>query len=274
MKLKQIIILLIVGFSTLNVAKAQQNEAHLRDSLYKNNSYQPGEYLQYEVKYGFIAGGIAEMKIDLVPIGFDWYYHVVAIARTKGMVGALASLRDKYESYIDITTGLPIKSVRDIREGNYNRYDEALFRRWENKVESMRTGLHDVPPNTMDILAAFYYARRYIFKNEFKKNDVIKLTTFFDEKVYNVQIRYKETKNIKTDFGKIECLRFVPVLDAQSPFKKEEDMQVWFTNDGNFIPVKIKMDLPVGSVKCELSNYKNLKNPFGIPLSAKSGDKE
>jgi hypothetical protein len=69
-------------------------------------------------------------------------------------------------------------------------------------------------------------------------------------------------------------LRFVPVLDAQSPFKKEEDMQVWFTNDGNFIPVKIKMDLPVGSVKCELSNYKNLKNPFGIPLSAKSGDAE
>ncbi len=244
------------------------NNEHLRDSLYENTAFQPGEYLQYKVKYGFIGGGIAEMRIDMVPIGYDWYYHVTAIARTTGMVGAIANLYDKYESYIDITTGLPIKAIRDIREGNYTRYNEVLFRRWENKVESLRSGLHDVPPNTMDILSSFYYSRKYIFKNKMNKNDVIKLTTYFDDKLYEVQIRYKETKTIRTDFGKIECLRFVPVLDAHSPFKKEEDMQVWFTNDGNFIPLRIKMDMSVGSVKCELSNYKNLKNPFGIQSEA------
>jgi len=261
---KQIVSLFLFILMFLGLS-GQQNEVHKLDSIHDNTAFTPGEYLQYKVKYGFISGGIAEMRIDMEPIGYDWYYHVIAIARTSGVVGALANVHDRYESYFDITTGLPIKAVRDIREGGYTRYNEVLFRRWENTVLSLRSGTHPVPPNTMDILSSFYYARKYIFKNEFKKNDVIKLTTYFDDKLYDVQIRYKETKTVRTEFGKLECLRFVPVLDAESPFKKEEDMQVWFTNDGNFIPVRIRMDMPVGSVKCDLTNYKNVKNAFGVP---------
>ncbi len=263
---------IFVLFMLIGSVVFAQNDAHKLDSLYKNTAFNPGEYLQYKVKYGIINGGIAEMRIDMEQSGYDWYYHVTAVARTTGFVGILANVRDKYESVFDMTTGLPIKAVRDIQEGNYKRYNEVLFRRWENTVLSLKSGYHDVPPNTMDILSSFYYARKYIFKNELKKNDVIKLTTYFDDELYDVKIRYKETKRVRTNFGKIECLKFVPVLDAQSPFEKEEDLQVWITNDGNFIPVKIRMDMPVGSLKCDLSNYKNVKNAFGVPYVRPESD--
>jgi len=59
-------------------------------------------------------------------------------------------------------------------------------------------------------------------------------------------------------------LKFVPVLDDKSVFKKEDDMEAWFTNDGNYVPMKIRLNLPLGSVRCELKSYKNLKNKDGF----------
>ena len=43
------------------------------------------------------------------------------------------------------------------------------FVRDENKVISLKSGEHKVPSGTLDVLSAFYYARRMIFKNKFEK---------------------------------------------------------------------------------------------------------
>ena len=60
------------------------------------------------------------------------------------------------------------------------------------------------------------------------------------------------------------CLKFVPLLDKNNPFDDEDDLQIWFSDDGNYIPVKIKMDAPIGSIKAVIIDYENLKNPLGI----------
>ncbi len=92
------------------------------------------------------------------------------------------------------------------------------------------------------------------------------MTTYFDDELYNVQMKYRETEKVRTKFGRLNCLRFVPVLDNKSPFKKEEDMQVWFSDDGNFIPLKIRLKVGISKVKCDLTDYKDLKNPLGKPF--------
>ncbi|MCF6364582.1 MAG: DUF3108 domain-containing protein [Bacteroidales bacterium] len=231
-----------------------------------NTAFKAGEYLKYKVKYGLINGGYAEMKIDIEKIGYDWYFHVKALAKTAGLVGAFASVSDRYESFIEIGTGLPLQAIRDINENSYLRYNEIIFDREKNEVISLKSGKHKVPPGTLDVLSAFYFARRSIFQDKIKKNDVINLTTYFDEEIYIVKVKYKETEKVRTKFGKLKCMRFVPVLDAKSPFKKEEDMQVWFSDDGNFIPVKIRLKVGISTVKCDLTEYKNLKNPLGKPF--------
>jgi len=228
-----------------------------------NTAFEPGEYLKYKVKYGLINGGYAEMKIETEQIGYDWYYHVKAIAKTTGAVAVFARVYDRYESYIELASGFPLQSIRDINEGNYRRYNEVIFAREEGKVISLKSGEHKVPAGTLDVLSAFYYARRMIFDKPLSKNEVINLTTYFDDELYTVKIKYQKSEKIKTKFGKINCLKFVPVLDGNSSFKKEEDMQVWFSDDGNFIPVKIRLKVGISTVKCDLNHYKDLKNPFG-----------
>lgn len=271
MKLKNIFIL-IFCLSVFS-AKSQEKDSVLisKDSIpYLNTAFQPGEQLLYKVKYGLIPGGYAKMTIDTEEIGYGWYYAVSAIAHTTGLVSKFANVWDKYETFIDIATGLPIRATRNIKENKYRKFNELIFNRNANKVSSLNTGEHKIPPGTMDILSAFYFARRHIFKKEMTKNDVINITTFFDEELFIVKIRYKKTEKIRTAFGRIKCLKFVPVIEKGGPFKKEKQLQVWFSDDGNFIPVKIRLKLGVGKLKCDLKEYKGLKNPFGKPYTRKN----
>lgn len=233
------------------------------DSIVENTAYNVGEELRYEVKYGLMKGGEASIKMDLFPSGDSFLYHVKAVAITTGMAAKIARIYDIYESYIDIRTGYPVKSIRNIRENNYSRYNEVLFFREQNYVMSLKSGKHSVPYNTLDILSAFYYARRYLFDKKISKGETIDITTYHEDELFPLKIKYIKTERVKTKFGKIECLKFVPVLEKNNPFKKEDDLQIWISNDGNYVPVKIKMRLPVGNAKINLIGYKNLKNDFG-----------
>lgn len=257
---KTIFILLIISIS-LNLFSQTDSVPIV------NTAFNPNEYLKYKIKYGIINGGTAELKITFEQVGYDWYYHVKALAQTSGVVGQFARVYDRYESYIQLFDGMPLQALRDINENNYHRYNEVIFDREENKVISLKSGEHKVPGGTLDVLSAFYYARRMIFKEPLHKNQVINLTTWFDEQLYTVKVKYKKTEKINTKFGRIKCLKFVPVIDDKSTIKKEKDMQVWFSDDGNFIPVKIRLKVGISTVKCDLIKYENLKNPLGKPFT-------
>ena len=49
-----------------------------------------------------------------------------------------------------------------------------------------------------------------------------------------------------------------------SIFKKNESLTMWVTADKNRVPVRIKADLIVGSVRIDLESYSNLNNPFKL----------
>jgi len=230
-----------------------------------NTAFQPGEELIYELKYGFIKGGELKINVWLESVGYDYYFHVVARCYTTGLISKMATINDIYESWFDISTGLPIQAIRNVTENNYKRYNVDLFFQDSLYVMSMKSGRHDMRGHTLDLISAFFYARRFIFDQQMSKNDKsMTLDTWFNEDLYNLQLRYKSTDRIKTAFGKMECLRYVPVLNQESSFKKEEDMQAWFTNDANYVPVRIRLNMPLADIHCELISYRNLKNSDGL----------
>ena len=47
-------------------------------------------------------------------------------------------------------------------------------------------------------------------------------------------------------------------------FKKDESLTMWITADKNRIPIKIKADIIVGSIRIDLESFSNLNNPFEI----------
>lgn len=242
-----------------NVLIAQEKDS----VFYFNSAFKSEEKLQYKVRYGLIKGGEASMTINTVPDGDSYVFHIRAIAKTTGVVGAMVTILDIYESYVNIATGYPLKSVRNIRESSYTSYNEVLFFRDQGFLRSLKSGDKPAPDNVLDVLSAFYYARRYLFSNTLSKNEIINLYTFFDDEFFPIKVRFKQIETIKTKFGKIKCLLFIPVLGEKSPFKNEEQFQVWVTADENYIPVKIRVKLPVGSLKCDILDFEGIKNEYG-----------
>ena len=76
--------------------------------------------------------------------------------------------------------------------------------------------------------------------------------------------KYLGTEVLKTKYGKVECYKFRPYVQSGRVFKEKESLSLWVTNDKNRIPIRVKADLAVGSIKADLHGYNGLKHQFKI----------
>jgi hypothetical protein len=87
---------------------------------------------------------------------------------------------------------------------------------------------------------------------------------FFDEENYEFKLKFLGRETIKTEFGKINTLIFRPYVMAGRVFKEQESLTLWVSEDENKIPLRIKADLAVGSLRADLESFKGLKHAMPI----------
>ena len=119
-------------------------------------------------------------------------------------------------------------------------------------------------PNIQDMVSTFYYLRNNIDTKNLKVGDEVKLDMFFDEENYGFKLKYLGRENLDTKFGEVDALIFRPYVMAGRVFKEEESLTLWVSNDKNKIPLRIKADLAVGSLRADLEAFKGLKHQFKI----------
>ncbi len=219
--------------------------------------YRDGEFLKYKLHYGFITGGSATITLKQEKFENMDVFHSVVVGKTTGLVDKIFRVKDIFESYFDIKTTLPYKAIRNVSEGNYKLVENATFDRHANIVKSDRKGVVKVPKNCLDMVSAFFYIRRIDFSN-YKVGDMVYVDTYFDG-MFPFYIVYKGKETIDTEVGKIRCLKFVPIVEPGRIFKDNDDMTFWLSDDDNKLPVSVKFDMVVGSFKCDLVEYQNIK---------------
>ena len=109
----------------------------------------------------------------------------------------------------------------------------------------------------INILSAFYYARTLDLQNA-EINQEFVINTFFDREMYPLKIKFIGKEKVKTKLGDFNCLKFRPMVEKGRVFKEEEDLTLWISDDNNKVPVRLKANLLVGSIKMDLVEYKNL----------------
>jgi hypothetical protein len=225
-----------------------------------NKAFIGGERLIYEIKYQFIVGGIATFSLNEVMYKGKKVFHATAVGKTTGLANTIYGIEDIYESWFDKETNLPFKSVRDINEGRYTKYNEVTFNRENNTVDSKLSGVHRVPPKILDLASTFYYLRRVDFSKMNKGDDVF-VNMYFADEIFPFRIKYEGKETIKTEFGKFDCHKIKPVVEVGRIFKRPDDLTVWLTDDDNCIPVEVKMKIRVvGAVHLKLISSENLAN--------------
>jgi hypothetical protein len=113
------------------------------------------------------------------------------------------------------------------------------------------------------MLSAYYFARTMDLSNA-KEGDVFAVNSFIDNEVWPLKIKYVGKETITTDVGKVRCLKFRPIVQKGRVFKKEEDLNVWISDDKNHIPIRAQANVLVGSVKMDIISYTNLANPLSL----------
>jgi len=216
------------------------------------------EHLKYVIHYGFIRGGKASLKRRTVRYKGENVHHLILTGRTTGITNTLYGVKDTYESFVDPETLLPVKAIRNIKEGNYRRYNELIFDREKNKVYSQRSGEQDVVEGVHDILSAFYFARVKLFNSKLVKGQKLTIDTYFSDEPFLLQFRFMGYETINSKIGKIKCYKFIPVVETGRAFKDEDDMHIWISADENKVPVRVQFDLFIGSLRCDLVNLPHM----------------
>ncbi len=235
----------------------------LSDSLYF-----PGkEKLEYLIHYGWINGGIAVLQVRPDTYQGEEVLYASGSAKTIGITDRIYNVYDVYESYFDKNTGLPYKSVRDIKEGRYTSYNEVIFDHENEELLSLKSGLHNYPDTLnaklYDIMSAFYLLRNHNIK-ELEIGDMITIHTYFDDEFWPLQIRFTGKKYLKSKLGRIHTLVFNPVVEPGRVFETKDDLRLFISDDKNFIPVRVQMDMVIGSFKADLIDFSGLRYPLNF----------
>ncbi len=234
------------------------------------NTYRPGEKIEYIIHYGPVTGGVATLELKSTSLGDSEVWHSRMEARTVGITDAFFKVVDIYEVYMNPTTQLPVRSVRNVREGRYRKYNVVDFDHDTRKdsaiLTSDLTGKHVTPPGIHDIISCFYFFRNNVLTSEtaLEIGKTYTIMTWFTDELYPIILRYKGIEEVKTKMGRISCYKFNPVTEVGRLFKTEEDMSFWFSADKNFLPVKIRFDIFVGSFNVEMVSYSGLIHPLEI----------
>lgn len=232
-------------------------------------AYKHGEYLKYRINYSnFFNAGTATLKVKKTVNNGQEAYHVKGYGKTTGVVSWFFSVKDDYQTYFYKDSQLPYRFIRKIDEGGYTKDKEIFFDQNTNtalvknfKKKTAKT--YATHNNVHDMLSSLYYLRNQDL-SDLKKGEEVSLTMFFDEKNYKFKLRFLGTEIIKTKFGNVRSLKFMPIVQAGRVFKKQESITAWVSADKNKIPLRIKADLAVGSLRADLDIYKGLTNPFPI----------
>ena len=81
-----------------------------------------------------------------------------------------------------------------------------------------------------------------------------------DEEEYDMGIKYIGNEKVKTKFGTLDCMVFIPTLQEGRIFKEEESMKIWITDDKNRSLIKVETEILVGTIKVMLYKTENVEN--------------
>lgn len=242
---------------------------HLTLLSAQKKAYGDGEWLKFRVHYGLITAGSATLEVDEKVINGKQVFHVKGFGETSGVTSWFFPVKDDYQSFIDINNDKPYRFIRKIDEGGHTKdiqidFDHTTLKATINDKKNNKINVLDFPENAQDMVSSFFYLRNNLNVDELEDGDEVLMDMFFDRENYKFKLKFLGRELLNTDFGKVACLIFRPYVQSGRVFKEQESLTLWVSDDENKIPLLIKADLMVGSLKATLTHFKGLQHSFKI----------
>jgi hypothetical protein len=233
-----------------------------------DSSLWPGEKLTFEIRWGLIPAGTAQLEI----LPFENYngvaaWHFVMTAATNSFVDHVYKVRDRIDAYADREMTRSLFYKKKQREGHSKKNIEVTFDWLKMQAQYSNFGKKRAPisiePGTFDPLSAFYFTRLFDWEHE---KEIRRPVTDGKKNILGKARRVKR-ETIQTPAGTFDAYLYEPDIEhIGGVFEKSPDAKIklWVTADQRRIPVRLESKVIVGSFVAELIS----KAPVNPPEKA------
>lgn len=213
-----------------------------------------GETLTYEVTWSVFSAG--EVVITLQKFGGapPDPYVVKATARTHGFVSLFFKVDNEFRSVFDPETLCSRQISKAIREGHRHREGQIVFdagrglaildeRDLDRPNDPPRHAENEIPACVEDVVSAFYFARR----QRFEVGQSFLVPSNDGSKTHQIRAEVQARERIETPLGGRMAFRVEPAVFGEL-YKRKGRMLVWFSDDEQRLPLRVKAMFSKGVV--------------------------
>ncbi len=231
------------------------------------NVYANGETFTYQVSWAIFwgAGRIViaahDETVDQTPV-----VRVDIHTSSRGIVRLFYSYDDRAEVAVNRDNG-QILYARDKSSGGHDPSDTNTTFNYADRmvtyVNRARPGLDrtfKLPPgDPIDLISCLIGTRAW----NVKPGDHRDALVYFDNDVYPVTITAEDYETITTPLGTFRTLRLVPSMphDPKGIFARQGQIQVWVSQGQPRLPVKMQLQLRLGTATLTLIKHDPGKAP-------------
>ena len=213
--------------------------------------FKPGERLAYELKWGVIPAGEAELRIlPMTEINGVPTWHFQLTIRSNEFVDVFYKVRDRIDAYASLSLHESLLYRQSQQEGSTRREVEVSFDPARSQATFSNYG-EALPPikiaaGTIDPLTALYFIRSQPLRDNL---EIVKPITDGKRNVNGVA-RVLGREEIKLNDSRYDTYKIAPDLKGvKGVFEKSKKsrMTIWVTADQKRMLVKITSKVVIGS---------------------------
>lgn len=212
-----------------------------------------GERLSYEMTYlRLVAGTMVLQVAEPVPGG---PIQITLRATSVPPVSRLVPIDDAMASSFDPESGCVVSTCVHTQEGRRERFETVEYDLEAGRAHVVRNdedrGWVSVPVPVLDTLSSLYVLRTL----PLAPGRAFRLDVQSGGTVYPLVVVVDRRERIRTTSGPVETLVVEPRFRDGSLLRKEGRMTLWVTTDPTHTPLRIRSELPFGSLTATLSSY-------------------
>jgi len=223
-------------------------------SLFSLNSEARREKITFNLKFGFIKGGEAHIVITDTVFNNKRALHYYLAGKTTGLTDKLFEVNDIYETTVAYDTRLPLKAIRNIKEGKYKWYNETYFYPEKNTLNSKKSGWRETPENLVDIISVFFYFINHYVNDDMQQGLEVTFPTYHGDEINDVTVKYLGDEVIDTGNGKVDCYILAPSVEKGKVLKRSDGLRFWISKETK-LPILLEFDMRVGALRAEMQKY-------------------
>jgi hypothetical protein len=224
--------------------------------------FAPVETLTYNLTWSVFAAGQLVVTLSQAAGSSGDPYEIRAVARSRGFVSLLYQVHDEFNSVFDPTNICSLRISKSIQEGRRRKETRIVFdsqrklaildeRDLTKPGDPPKHAESETPGCVTDLVTAFYYLRAQPM--QVGQQIVIPVNDGSHTSEVTGQVQARE--EIQTPVGRRFAFRVEPTVFG-GLYKRKGQMLIWFSDDPQRLPLRIKAVISVGTIVGDLQSVK------------------